>query len=393
MSPSRGWLFFCLVARVSAICSEPPDAGQVRIRPLNDCPAIYVPVPKQGEESCLRGHSAGTMFSGRFEQITVRAVSRPIGVASGTKDVYTSALRHIHQRDLYLIAKVLKANTVKLEPWDDEADHSDFLQLCRDFGLFVIPTFDLKYFFQDKWLKRNSLEREKEMLKHWDELLRSVYNTDPILAWTVNYALLLNETISQIPKESWKQKDPTGRREIYFDMITKLRQGHFRREWQEADKAFRRPLLLPLDIDSRVSETDVAWYMAFAETYWGTWPKDSKDEAERKKLSPFGAFDGWLAISKPESTLSGVEQTKHQVVVLQRLAGDDSAPPKSDQSAFPFCLQENNGVGCTYRSKKLAILQYGFAALQQLKISSKGYLKMEAKVLRAHVRHISEEGA
>ena len=24
------------------------------------------------------------------------------------------------------------------------------------------------------------------------------------------------------------------RREIYFDMITKLRQGHYRREWQEA---------------------------------------------------------------------------------------------------------------------------------------------------------------
>ncbi|CAE7278248.1 unnamed protein product, partial [Symbiodinium necroappetens] len=97
---------------------------------------------------------------------------------------------------------------------------------------------------------------------------------------------------------------------------------------------------------------------------------------ERKKLSPFGAFDGWLAITKPESTLSGVEQTKHQVVVLQRLAGDDSSPPKSGQSAFPFCLQDPSG-GCTYRSKKLAILQYGFAALQQLKISSKGYLKME----------------
>jgi len=381
MSPSRGWLFLCLVARVSAICSEAPDAGQVRVKAVNtDCPAIYAPVPKPGEETCLRGRNPGSMLSGRFEQITVRAVSyvpRPIGVASGTKDVYTSALRHIHQRDLYLIAKVLKANAVKLEPWDDEADHSEFLRLCREYGLFVIPTFDLKYFFQDKWLKRNSLEREKEMLKHWDELLRSVYNTDPILAWTVNYALLLNETISQIPKESWKQKDPTGRREIYFDMITKLRQGHFRREWQEDDKAFRRPLLLPLDMDSRVSETDVAWYTAFAETYWGTWPKDSKDAAEQKKLSPFGAFDGWIAITKPESTLSGVEQTKHQVKVLQRQIGDDSAPASSGQLGFPYCLQEKNGQGCTYRSKKLAILQYGFAALQQLKISSKGYLKME----------------
>eukprot|EP00439_Symbiodinium_sp_Y106_P044447 s5186_g5.t1 len=206
MSPSRGWLFLCLVARVSAICSEAPDAGQVRVKAVNtDCPAIYAPAWSPPEETCLRGRNPGSMLSGRFEQITVRAVSY---------DVYTSALRHIHQRDLYLIAKVLKANAVKLEPWDDEADHSEFLRLCREYGLFVIPTFDLKYFFQDKWLKRsNSLEREKElpllfcmrglgeMLKHWDELLRSVYNTDPILAWTVNYALLLNETISQIPKD------------------------------------------------------------------------------------------------------------------------------------------------------------------------------------------------
>ncbi|CAE7192578.1 unnamed protein product [Symbiodinium natans] len=378
MCPSRGWLLACLVARASAACSEPVDAGQVRIVATSLCPQIFAPAPKTGEEDCLRGQQGPSHFGGRFQQIQVRAVSyvpRPIGVASGAKDVYTAAFKRIHQRDLYLIAKVLKANAVKLEPWDSKEDHQEFLQLCRDLGLFVIPTFDLKYFFQDEWLKRNSLEREKEMLKHFDEMLRSVLNKDPVLAWTVNYALLLNETIAKTPKDSWKEKDPTGRREIYFDMITKLRQGHYRREWQEDDQSFMRPFLLPLDLDSRISQTDVAWYMAFAETYWGTWPKDSKDAKEQKKLSAFGAFDGWIAVTKPPSSQSGVDATKDQATVLQKLAGESSGTPS--QTAFPECLQDPSGGGCFYKSKKVKILQYGFAALQQLKISSKGYLKME----------------
>ncbi|CAE7538600.1 unnamed protein product [Symbiodinium sp. CCMP2592] len=44
MSPSRGWLFLCLVARASAICSRAPDAGQ---------------------ETCLRGRTFGSTPSGR----------------------------------------------------------------------------------------------------------------------------------------------------------------------------------------------------------------------------------------------------------------------------------------------------------------------------------------
>ena len=78
------------------------------------------------------------------------------------KDLYSSTFRHLHQRDLYLMSKVLKANAVLIEPWDPAEKHDDFMELCRpcinrlfrsllerSYGLFVILTFDLKYFFQE----------------------------------------------------------------------------------------------------------------------------------------------------------------------------------------------------------------------------------------------------
>ena len=89
----------------------------------------------------------------------------------------------------------------------------------------------IKSLSQEEWLKRDSLEREKEMLKHFDNLLLSVpasdsqlspqprhqsifcqvhcgstnqlqvQSTDPILAWTVNFGLALNETIATTPSD------------------------------------------------------------------------------------------------------------------------------------------------------------------------------------------------
>lgn len=74
------------------------------------------------------------------------------------------------------------------------------------------------------------------------------------------------------------------RRQVYFSMVAALRKGHYRREWQDHSEAggnvnsshlvtfcqdsknFRRPFLLPVDLDSRRSTLDVAWYMALV---WG----------------------------------------------------------------------------------------------------------------------------
>ena len=74
------------------------------------------------------------------------------------------------------------------------------------------------------------------------------------------------------------------RRQVYFSMVAALRKGHYRREWQDHSEAggnvnsshlvtfcqdsknFRRPFLLPVDLDSRRSKLDVAWYMALV---WG----------------------------------------------------------------------------------------------------------------------------
>lgn len=65
----------------------------------------------------------------------------------------------MHNRDLYILRNILKANTVRLASWDPFQNHSHFLQLCKEYGLslglsskdhfglrYVIPTFDLGYF-------------------------------------------------------------------------------------------------------------------------------------------------------------------------------------------------------------------------------------------------------
>ena len=53
---------------------------------------------------------------------------------------------------------------------------------------------------------------------------------------------------------------------FFFSRVFRLR--------KEGEKAFKRPFLLPVDLDSRLAESDVAWYMALAETAWATWPPD-----------------------------------------------------------------------------------------------------------------------
>ncbi|CAK8997190.1 unnamed protein product [Durusdinium trenchii] len=229
----------------------------------------------------------------------------------------------------------------------------------------------IKSLSQEEWLKRDSLEREKEMLKHFDNLLLSVQSTDPILAWTVNFGLALNETIATTPSDSWQGDD--ARRQVYFSMVTALRRGHYRREWQEEQKSFQRPLLLPVDLDSRRSETDVAWYMALAETAWATWPTEIKEAQELKSLQTLGAFDGWIGYTTPPSSHLGIIDTNNQAAVMTMFAGDTSKAPK-DLSPFPKCLKEESGVGCKYRSNKIKILQFGFSALQP---STEKYLKME----------------
>jgi len=362
---------------LAELCPVVDLQGQSRIAfgHNENCPTFYV--PSSGKESCPSGVLSNQISAeSKLKPIDVRAiyyVPRPIGVSSGEKDLYGSSFQYLHRRDLYLMVKVLRANAVMLEPWNAKEDHSNFLELCRSFGLFVIPSFDLKYFFQESWLNRDSLEREKEMLMHFDNLLLSVQNTHPILAWTVNYALPLNETIRPTPMDSWQADD--SRRQVYFSMVTALRKGHFRREWLQDSKTFKRPLLLPLDLDSARSDVDAAWYMALAETAWATWPTEFKEAEELESLQELGAFDGWIGFSTPPTSHLGVANINNQVSVLTLSAGDQSPKPERVTSDFPQCLKEESGVGCNYKSKKIRILRFGFSALQPSKAQ---YLKMEA---------------
>jgi len=44
--------------------------------------------------------------------------SRVLPLSTAEEDLYTSAFKYLHRRDLYLMVKVLHANAVMLEPWD-----------------------------------------------------------------------------------------------------------------------------------------------------------------------------------------------------------------------------------------------------------------------------------
>eukprot|EP00435_Cladocopium_sp_Y103_P012665 s652_g3.t1 len=214
------------------------------------------------------------------------------------------------------------------------------------------------------------------MLKHFDNLLLSVRSTDPILAWTVNYALPLNETIRQTPMDSWQADDARSPSLQTMLKLEKLAAPNllFHGGCIEDSKSFRRPFLLPVDLDSRRSTLDVAWYMALAEAAWAPWPTDIKDTEDLKTLQQFGAFDGWIGYTTPSTSHLGRSETSDQAHVMTFAAGDLSPKPPNVKSSFPNCLKEESGVGCNYRSPKMKILQFGFSALQP---SEATYLKME----------------
>ena len=84
----------------------------------------------------------------------------------------------------------------------------------------------------------------------------------------------------------------------------------------------------------------------------------------------------WVGIS------TTVHRRKHFDIIIYTIlaTGLLRVRPKSTTDHLVSITALSTPPGCHYLSKKLKILQYGFAALQQLKISSKGYLKMEAFV-------------
>eukprot|EP00928_Gymnodinium_smaydae_P011914 TRINITY_DN14356_c0_g1_i3.p1 TRINITY_DN14356_c0_g1~~TRINITY_DN14356_c0_g1_i3.p1 ORF type:complete len:2685 (-),score=593.20 TRINITY_DN14356_c0_g1_i3:98-8152(-) len=320
--------------------------------------------------------------------LTLRAVyyaPRPVGMSIGDKiDLYTSEFAHIFERDLAVMSTVLKANAVRLAPWDTDRSHKLFLDACRRHNIFVIPTFDFDYFFSDKMRARPFYERHSELWKGFTEFVTNAKKDagkkdDLLLMWSLNYGLHLNETTEDGARSLTHDNI---RRDEYFELLRTVRDVQWVQECGATgehcpDFRFPRPLGIPLLLDSQITNDDIGWYVGFSETVWGTWPQNQESMGITEKqfdiLRPQGAFDAWLLETLPPSKDSAPLQVLKDVGAANatsvptgtgfvwRNLSTQKCCSLDDLAGQPMAGCREMG-GCTYTTQKLVLAQFGFAA-------------------------------
>lgn len=350
-----------------------------------NCTRIFL-APKKGD---LPPHGLDEKIrprtGGGGGMLTVRAVyyePRPVGIKTSlANDLYTDTFSNLHERDLYIMRNVLKANAVRLGPWNSQLDHSEFLAKCQRYGLYVIPTFDLAYFLTPESRVRPYRLRQEEVWEGVTKFLSGAKkdagsDEDRVMMWSTNYGLNLNQTTETGPR-SLSNLDPI--RDEYFEFLRIIRQAHWMHECGPSTKGcpgdrFKRPLAVPLMLDSKLRLDNLGWYIGFSETVWGTWPVDPQtmriDRATFNRLRPQGAFDAWIAESLPPTSMPAQEslvqdvrwfnstmKESHDRFVWHDLSTQTLEDP--DGKALPGC---DASIGCTYPTQKLVLVQFGFAA-------------------------------
>eukprot|EP00930_Biecheleria_cincta_P038802 TRINITY_DN26670_c0_g1_i1.p1 TRINITY_DN26670_c0_g1~~TRINITY_DN26670_c0_g1_i1.p1 ORF type:complete len:2544 (-),score=362.33 TRINITY_DN26670_c0_g1_i1:96-7727(-) len=350
-----------------------------------NCTRIFLE-PKSGD---LHPHGLDNSIKARHGgaggMLTVRAVyyePRPVGIQNSlANDLYTTTYGHLHDRDLYIMRNVLKANAVRLAPWNSQLDHSEFLQKCQRYGLYVIPTFDLAYFMSAESRLRAYRLRQEEVWEGFQKFLSGARkdagsDEDRFMMWSTNFGLNLNQTTENGPRSL---SDLDAVRDEYFELLRIIRQAHWLHECGPQTKGcpgdrFKRPLAIPLMLDSKLRLDNLGWYIGFSETVWGTWPVDPQtmriDRDTFNRLRPQGAFDVWIAQSMPPTSMpaqASLEQDvrwfnhtmkeSHDEFVWHDLTTQTLENPNGD--ALPGC---DASIGCTYPTQKLVLVQFGFAA-------------------------------
>lgn len=335
----------------------------------------------------------GATSNPTWQELEVRAVKyvpRPVGVSKFV-DVYTPKYHFLHDRDLDIIVKVMKANTIRLDPWDINEDHSDFLQLCQDKGLFVIPTFDFKSYAQPTYMATDDDIRE-QLNKDFGAFLSAVNSTDggsdnsPILAWSINFALQLNTTVilNQHAADS-----PSDKLKTYFSRLCMLRHAHQLSEYVPVqvgtDKKatggfFKRPLAIPIDFTSAEHVSDIGWYLGFTETNWGKWPDcpywadgpQNFPGPDLTKLRQAGSFDIWIA---EDMLLSDIQSRDALMTKLGQLNGTIKDDPQERGVRWPDpttrtgtdpgdgAIFNGSAAGFSYPTRKAVLMQFGFTSL------------------------------
>jgi len=317
-------------------------------------------IPKETNEKGEEIESA-TPVKMKYKKLSMRAiryVPRPVGKV-GHIDLYGDKFYYIHNRDLYIIAKILKANTIRLDPWVNDEDHSLFFQLARFYGLFVIPTFDLSYFFTTEiWQTETISKITQTVVKRFDEFLKHVRKKEPVLMWSINYGLFLNETVTQGEKSP--DSDQVKR---YFALVNALRQIHYKNEWDDDKMIYLRPLALPLMLDSAATSTDVAWFTALTEGKWSVMQQREFDKSGARIKNDnaqaqvdAGGFDVWIAQMTPPTQAKQMKNVMDNLVLFNYTESDDD-----EGGLYPDCPADED---CRPPpSRKAIVLQIGFSAL------------------------------
>jgi len=320
-----------------------------------------------------------TAGDGAWKEFNMRAVKyapRPVGVSAST-DVYTPKYHFMHKRDLDIIANVMKANTIRLDPWDIDQDHADFLQLCQDLGLFVIPTFDFKQYADPRHSATDDDIREK-LGKDFGTFLGAANDTNPedspILAWSINFGMQLNSSV-QLGVHSLDF--PSHKLKAYFARLCMVRHIHRLFEYDNKEHAYRRPLAIPLDLNTRKNVQDIGWFVGFVETNWGSWPDcpfwndDPRDfGAELGYLRKQGSFDIWIAeglsLSRPselEIMASDLSQVNGTIVQTNGSVQWPDTQTRSEKDAIGTPYDNCISGGCSYPTRKAVVVQFGFTSL------------------------------
>eukprot|EP00929_Paragymnodinium_shiwhaense_P027605 TRINITY_DN16173_c0_g2_i8.p1 TRINITY_DN16173_c0_g2~~TRINITY_DN16173_c0_g2_i8.p1 ORF type:complete len:2302 (+),score=424.77 TRINITY_DN16173_c0_g2_i8:85-6990(+) len=365
---------------------------------VSTCRSFQVDPQQSKEDGACVGYDEATPR----RELNVQAVlyvPRPVGVEP-PEDVYHVRFSRLHRRDLTYIKEVIGANTVRLEPWDVKVDHSDFFDICNELGLWVIPSFDIRYwvanpdaFLHKQMSSYSAYTLTSEVISAFESFLSMSMKSadDPVLMWSLNYALPLNTTAANGEKSSI---DKNPERDLYFQLLCAIRHKHLILEWNPSRKQFDRPLALPIDLGSKTrpsSSDEVSWYVALTETHWGRWPdcpywSDSPTEPQkvekedRDHLYRLGSFDVWIVESMAVTSKSGVDHLKNDLLMFN-ITGEDTDQSDYDEASGSGVVwhdpmtrtqDEPDGKimygcdedeGCNYRTRKAVVAQFGFAAL------------------------------
>ena len=235
----------------------------------------YSPIPKgeDGKEEPYGDYFWTPYVSAGWEFKSVSYLYTADSIWEGIKNKI-SGHSSWHQVHLQEIARTF--NTIRIYSWQLGNDHTDFLDMCHDYGLKVIVTFPM-----DTALYRDLSAEDTmaEALKNFRHMVRKYKGFPAILMWAIS-----NEPNSQSTGDSYAAASALGR---FFHFLGAL--AEVRDDEEGFGPYHPHPLLVPM-ADEGSWATEVALYDTAKHDVWG---------AQAYRGSSFGDLFSRFRSTKP----------------------------------------------------------------------------------------------